>query len=527
MDMIIAKIDPVIDRMEKSLEKIELFQNRRAKLPGAELDLLKQLEDARDLMQDCMKKTASDRGQLEAVFGGNCVRILRIRAAVMILDERPLSDMNRNDQRLKGAHDACDSVIKVLEDMGYGWLLRSRLFYGDESGEPFKGHAFTVGTPIKEIRPQCADGAFTKFSIDKDLIDGLSFDAGTGAISGIPKVQCPPTDYVISCEGSGKPVDCKLSFTVLPKPILPPGKDGFMYDPPQNSFRIGKEIAKWLPKLAGGDPPTEFIILPSLPPGLTLDKLTGIISGVPGTLVELGPYTVTVKNMGGVTHCKIALEVNPDHQGDIVARIIACTEAEELTEFEAEVVEEKNAKKPFNWMIWMVHRAHLNDPTLKKFDFTNLKMPSGLEEPLIAPKLVVALASNDQIEELLLASTMLQNHEAAVMAVSLRSNTKMKVLNIDSNALRPLELESLAHGIGDNQTLEQFRCNSVCAPGRQVNEAILEMVKKNIFLTKVGIEIKEAHFRNQIDSQITRNTDAARKRRVEAKKAAEAAGASA
>ena len=44
-------------------------------------------------------------------------------------------------------------------------------------------------------------------------------------------------------------------------------------------------------------------------------------------------------------------------------------------------------------MIWMVHRAHLDDPSLKKFDFTNLKMPAGNVEPRIAPKLAVAMES--------------------------------------------------------------------------------------------------------------------------------------
>merc|ERR1739836_57164 len=98
---------------------------------------------------------------------------------------------------------------------------------------------------------------------------------------------------------------------------------------------------------------------------------------------------------------------------------------------------EKSKGHPYNWMIWMVHRAHLNDPTLKKFDFTNLKMPSGFEEPLISPKLAAAMAWNDQIEELLLPSTNFQNAEAAVLATSVRKNKTMRELNIDSNTLTP------------------------------------------------------------------------------------------
>merc|ERR1712048_429519 len=315
--------------------------------------------------------------------------------------------------------------------------------------------------------------------------------------------------------------------TVLPKPIVKPGINGFEYVPPQQTFTIDTELSKlWGPTLKGGDPPDEFSIMPSLPEGLTFDKVTGNIGGKPGKIADLSPYTVTAKNKGGATHCKIACEVVPKHQGDLVERIIACTAYEELGEFEEIVTQEKNDKKPFNWMIWMVHRAHLNDPTLKKFDFTNLKMPSGLDEPLISPKLAVAMASNDVIEELLLPSTNLQNPEAAVLAVSLRSNKKIRVLNIDSNTLRPLELESICRGIAQQETpsLAEFRCNNV-ASGRQVFEAVAEMVKANDFVCKVGLEVKEAHFRGVIDKQITKNNDAARKRREAAKKAAEGGAA--
>jgi len=520
MEAVISKIDPVIDRMEKALEKIALFQHRIAKLPGAEFDLLKQLEDARDLMNDLMKQTATDRTKLETVFGGDCVRIRRIQRALESLDEMPLSDMNRNDQRLKGAHGACDSVIKVLEDMGYGWLLKSRINYADKGGEPFKGNAFTVGKAMNPIMPQAADTDFQTFSIDISLPPGLNFDGSTGEISGTPTAESPPTEYTVTCQGTGKPVECTLSITVLPKPIIPPGQDGFMYDPPSKTYIIEKEGSNWQPKLTGGDQADEFTILPALPGGLAIDKATGAISGSPSALMDLSPYTVTAKNKGGATHCKISLEVNPDHEGSIVEKIIACTEPEQLEAFQTQVEDEKKDKKPFNWMIWMVHRAHLNDPTLVKFDFTNMRMPAALQEPLISPKLVVAIASNDKIEELLLASTNLQSHEAVVLAQSMKQNTKLKVLNIDSNALQPLALETLAKGIGDNQTLEQIRCNNV-ATGRVVEEAIATMVTNNTHILKVGMEIKDPHLRGLNDKQITRNNDAARKARVAAKKAAE------
>merc|ERR1719238_864081 len=106
---------------------------------------------------------------MEEIFGGDCSRIMRIRDVLSTLRQKPLSGMNAKDQRLQGAHNACDSVIKVLEDMGYGWLLRSRIQYVDDNDNPFKGDAYTVGTPIKTIRPKCDPSQFTGFKIDKPL----------------------------------------------------------------------------------------------------------------------------------------------------------------------------------------------------------------------------------------------------------------------------------------------------------------------------------------------------------------------
>jgi len=206
---------------------------------------------------------------------------------------------------------------------------------------------------------------------------------------------------------------------------------------------------------------------------------------------------------------------------DLIERILACTQPEELQVFAEEVIAAKAAKIG-NWMIWMVHRADLNDPTLVKFEFTNLKMPAGDLEPRISPKLALAMEENTFITELNMACSNLQGTEAACLAVSLRSNRTLLKLNIDSNALQALELESIANGVAFAQTLQEIRCNNV-SQGRQVYEAIANCVKANTFILKVGLEIKDPHFRGQIDGQITRNNDAARKRRVEAKKAAEAA----
>jgi len=207
---------------------------------------------------------------------------------------------------------------------------------------------------------------------------------------------------------------------------------------------------------------------------------------------------------------------------NLIDRILACTEAAQLAEFGPL---EKNDSLG-NWMIWMVHRAYLDDPTLAIFDFTNLQMPPAGDEPRIAPKLMKAIATNTHIEKLLLPNSNLQTGETGVLAESLTQNGSLKVLNVDSNFIASGEMESLANSFGINQSLEEVRVNNQRGLkfGNSHYEAFKKAVEANRFLCKLGLSIDVPHFRDHIDRQVMRNNDEARKRRVAAKKAAEGGG---
>lgn len=411
-----AQFDKVTEAMEGALERVFAFKDSRVKLPKAELDLLKTFEDARDIMNDMLKKTSGDRQKLADAFGGDCTRIGRVQVCLDNADGE-LSAMNADDQRLKGAKEACHAVEKVLDDMGLGFKMQE---------------AVKEEEVVMERRRTSVD-------VSAIALAAAEFQAEESAALAMQMAM------VAMAEAEA----AKEAAAAAPAPAPPPAAE-----PKKPLNRIE---AEWQSKC----------------------------------------------------------------DEDLLERILACTEPEELQAF-AEEVTAARAAKIGNWMIWMVHRAHLNDPTLVKFEFTNLKMPSGDMEPRISPKLALAMELNTCITELNLACSNLQGTEAACLAVSLRSNRALLKLNIDSNALQPLEMESIANGVAFAQTLQEFRCNNV-SQGRQVYEAIANCVKMNTFITKVGLEIKDPHFRGQIDGQITRNNDAARKRRVEAKKAAEAA----
>lgn len=84
-----------------------------------------------------------------------------------------------------------------------------------------------------------------------------------------------------------------------------------------------------------------------------------------------------------------------------------------------------------DWMLWMVHRAKLNDPTLVEFDFTNVHMPAPHLEPRIAPKLMQSLATNSYIEKLLLANSNLHKQQGRQLAAALRSNCTLRTANLE------------------------------------------------------------------------------------------------
>merc|ERR1719272_260162 len=77
-------------------------------------------------MNDMLKKTSSDRSKLADAFGGDCTRVGRVQVCLDNSDGE-LSAMNADDQRLKTARVACDSVEKVLEDMGLGFKLQEAI----------------------------------------------------------------------------------------------------------------------------------------------------------------------------------------------------------------------------------------------------------------------------------------------------------------------------------------------------------------------------------------------------------------
>ncbi|HTK20660.1 MAG TPA: MBG domain-containing protein [Mucilaginibacter sp.] len=63
-------------------------------------------------------------------------------------------------------------------------------------------NTFVYGTAITSLTPTNTGGAAASYSIDKTLPSGLSFDTGTGAISGTPTTTSAAADYIVTAHNT-------------------------------------------------------------------------------------------------------------------------------------------------------------------------------------------------------------------------------------------------------------------------------------------------------------------------------------
>merc|ERR1719454_1807124 len=96
----------------------------------AELEFLSLCEVARDFLASVLNPDVTMRDVLKEVFGGDCCRISCLRT---LLEAAKVSEACAKDQRLSMCIRACESVERVLEDLGLGEALRQALHVEKEA----------------------------------------------------------------------------------------------------------------------------------------------------------------------------------------------------------------------------------------------------------------------------------------------------------------------------------------------------------------------------------------------------------
>jgi Putative Ig domain len=150
------------------------------------------------------------------------------------------------------------------------------------------------------VRPTYS-GLATSFAIDKPLPLGLTFNTATGEITGKPSVFTGLIRYVVTASNSTGSTSAPLDLEVL---IAPP--KNLKYTTP---VIYEEEIAITPLRPAVIGKVDSYTIDKALPDGLTLDPITGIISGTPTKAVPLTIYWVTATNTTGSARARVIITV--------------------------------------------------------------------------------------------------------------------------------------------------------------------------------------------------------------------------
>eukprot|EP00928_Gymnodinium_smaydae_P000043 TRINITY_DN1001_c1_g2_i1.p1 TRINITY_DN1001_c1_g2~~TRINITY_DN1001_c1_g2_i1.p1 ORF type:complete len:1220 (+),score=312.57 TRINITY_DN1001_c1_g2_i1:100-3759(+) len=357
------------------------------------------------------------------------------------------------------------------------------------------------------------DGGATMWEVAPEFPKLLTIDPKTGVISGKPMQTCEEASYVVTASNTAGGTSVVLTFK-----ITAPPPEGLKYPADGNDLNVGRQVALE-PEIASGIC-ASFSVDPPLPKGLVLDPKTGAISGKPEETIEKKKYKITATNIAGSTDAflEFAVEELPEPtEEELVAQF--AEELESITDLANLPPEPPRNGAAWHWMLWMVHRVWLNDPTLEVLNFSGLLMPLGSLEPRIAPKLMKGLGHNTYLTHLELANSNMQMTEGEALGESLRTNQTLRVLNVESNFLDQGALQHVLDALRiakDTTAVEQLRISNQSGGnsfGRAFEEAIAGMLEVNQTIVKLSFVPADAHWRYKIDKAITRNCDIARRKR--------------
>ncbi|WP_177142528.1 kelch repeat-containing protein [Variovorax sp. YR216] len=165
---------------------------------------------------------------------------------------------------------------------------------------------YRQGQPIAPNTLSAQGGDFTLVTVSPSLPIGLMLDPRTGTITGTPMLSSPQAYYRVTVSnGAGSNTVLSLSISVEGTTPLP---GPLQYHKQNAAYLLGQPIIPNLP-LGGGGPITRFKVEPTLPSGLSLDTVSGAISGTPQASQPATDYVITGSNTAGSVSATVSIAV--------------------------------------------------------------------------------------------------------------------------------------------------------------------------------------------------------------------------
>lgn len=164
---------------------------------------------------------------------------------------------------------------------------------------------YSAGVAIVPNHPVITGGEITRYRADKPLPTGLSLDPATGVISGTPATVTASAVYTVTGSNSAGSVTTRLTLEVRAA-VIPPAS--LSYSDPAPVYRLAQPVVPNAPSSSGGEI-TQYSIAPPLPAGLSLNTVTGEITGTATEAAAQASYTVMGANSAGVVSTIVSITV--------------------------------------------------------------------------------------------------------------------------------------------------------------------------------------------------------------------------
>jgi hypothetical protein len=146
-------------------------------------------------------------------------------------------------------------------------------------------------------------GAVSVYHVSPALPSGLTLDSVSGLISGTPTVAAAAANYTVTATGPGGNGSTVVSVTVqFAAPSITYIRSTIAA---LRNASITPDTA-----VSSGGPVTVYHVSPALPAGLSLDSVSGILSGTPTVVAASANYTVTAQGPGGSGQSIVSITVS-------------------------------------------------------------------------------------------------------------------------------------------------------------------------------------------------------------------------
>lgn len=152
---------------------------------------------------------------------------------------------------------------------------------------------YGAGTAITPNSPTLVGTPPISYSVTPALPAGLTLNESTGTISGTPTTGSAASYYTITAANAYGITTVSVNITILS------ALSGLSYSTNPAQYVVGTPIIPNSPTVTGAV--SGYSVNPPLPQGLTMDTITGVISGTPVAAITATNYTVTARNSIGST----------------------------------------------------------------------------------------------------------------------------------------------------------------------------------------------------------------------------------